>query len=50
MKLTDFVVKKAIIPQLKATGKEEVIKEMVASLKAAGSIRAEDEEAPAWTS
>lgn len=45
MKLTDFVVQKAIIPNLKATTKEEVIREMVASLKSAGTIRAEEEEA-----
>lgn len=45
MKLTDFVVKKAIVPDLKATTKEDVIREMVASLKTAGSISAEDEEA-----
>jgi PTS system nitrogen regulatory IIA component len=45
MKLTDFVVKKAILPELKATSKEDVIKEMVASLKSAGTIKAEDEEA-----
>ncbi len=45
MKLTDFVVQKAIIPNLKATSKEDVIREMVASLKNAGSIKAEDEEA-----
>ncbi|MEQ9411540.1 MAG: PTS sugar transporter subunit IIA [Fuerstiella sp.] len=45
MKLTDFVVQKAIVPELKASTKEEAIREMVASLKNAGSIRAEDEEA-----
>lgn len=45
MKLTDFVVKKAIIPGLKATTKEDVIREMVSSLKATGNVRAEDEEA-----
>ena len=45
MKLTDFVVQKAIIPDLKATTKEEVIREMVASLKSAGTIKAEEEEA-----
>ncbi|MCA9047332.1 MAG: PTS sugar transporter subunit IIA [Planctomycetaceae bacterium] len=45
MKLTDFVVKQAIIPDLKATSKETVIREMVASLKNSGNIRAEDEEA-----
>lgn len=45
MKLTEFVVQKAIVPELKATNKEDVIREMVASLKNAGSIRAEDEDA-----
>ena len=45
MKLTDFVVQKAIIPDLKATTKEEVIRAMVASLKSAGTIKAEEEEA-----
>lgn len=45
MKLTDFVVQKAIIPELKATTKEEVIREMVSSLKNVGSISSEDEEA-----
>lgn len=45
MKLTDFVVQKAIIPELKASSKEDVIREMVASLKKVGSIKAEDEEA-----
>ena len=49
MKLTDFVVQKAIIPDLKATTKEDVIREMVASLKAAGTIKAEEEEnCPFW--
>lgn len=45
MKLTDFVVKSAIVPNLKATSKEEVIREMVASLKTAGNIKAEEEDA-----
>ena len=45
MKLTEFVVKEAILPSLKATKKEEVIREMVASLKEAGAFRASDEEA-----
>jgi PTS system nitrogen regulatory IIA component len=38
MKLTEFVVERAIIPDLKATSKDEAIKEMVAGLKAAGRI------------
>ena len=45
MKLTDFVVKSAIVPDLKATSKEDVIREMVASLKNSGNIKAEDENA-----
>lgn len=45
MKLTDFVVKSAVIPELKATSKEDVIREMVSSLKNSGNIKAEDEEA-----
>lgn len=45
MKLTDFVVRKAIIPNLKAAAKEDVIREMVAGLKNTGTIKAEDEEA-----
>jgi PTS system fructose-specific IIA component/PTS system nitrogen regulatory IIA component len=45
MKLTEFVIKEAILPGLKATSKEDVIREMVASLKAAGAVKASDEEA-----
>lgn len=45
MKLTEFVVQKAIVPELKSTAKEDVIRELVASLKNAGSIAAEEEEA-----
>lgn len=45
MKLTDFVVRKAIVPKLNATTKEDVIREMVASLKECGSIKPDDEEA-----
>ncbi|MFN6149991.1 MAG: PTS sugar transporter subunit IIA [Planctomyces sp.] len=45
MKLTEFVIKEAILPTLKATSKEAVIREMVASLKASGTISAEHEEA-----
>jgi len=44
MKLTEFVVKESILPSLKATAKEDVIREMVASLKAAGAINASEEE------
>lgn len=45
MKLTDFVVRKAIVPKLQSTSKEDVIREMVASLKECGSIKPEDEDA-----
>jgi PTS system fructose-specific IIA component/PTS system nitrogen regulatory IIA component len=45
MKLTEFVIKEAILPSLKATKKEDVIREIVASLKATGSLNAADEEA-----
>ncbi|MEZ6040463.1 MAG: PTS sugar transporter subunit IIA [Planctomycetaceae bacterium] len=45
MKLTDFVVREAIVPSLTSTTKEEVIREIVASLKSTGVFRAEDEEA-----
>jgi nitrogen PTS system EIIA component len=44
MKLTDFVVPKAIIPDLKASSKEEAIRAMIESLKTAGSINADDAE------
>ncbi len=44
MKLCDFVVADAILPELAASTKESAIKAMVASLKDAGGIRAEDEE------
>ncbi|MFQ5732554.1 MAG: PTS sugar transporter subunit IIA [Planctomycetaceae bacterium] len=44
MKLTDFVVSRAILPDLQATSKEDAIRAMVAGLKAAGSISADDEE------
>ena len=45
MKLTEFVIKEAILPSLKATSKEDVIREMVAHLKGAGALKAADEEA-----
>lgn len=45
MKLTDFVVKDAIVPQLQSSSKEDVTREMVASLKSSGNIKAEEEEA-----
>ena len=44
MKLTEFVIKDAIIPALSSSKKEDVIREMVGSLKAQGAVKAEDEE------
>ena len=39
MKLTDFVVPDAIIPDMNATSKEDAIRAMIDSLKAVGSIQ-----------
>jgi mannitol/fructose-specific phosphotransferase system IIA component (Ntr-type) len=44
MRMSDFVVRDAIIPQLAATTKEGVIREMVESLRAAGQFRGADPE------
>lgn len=44
MKLCDFVVREAILPDMPATSKESAIAAMVASLRAAGSIQASDEQ------
>lgn len=44
MKLSDFVVPEAIMPDLNVDSKESAIRAMVASLKDCGSISAEDEE------
>ena len=44
MKLCDFVVADAIVPNLQVGSKEQAIRAMVASLKSAGSIKAEDED------
>ncbi|WP_437203163.1 PTS sugar transporter subunit IIA [Planctomicrobium sp. SH664] len=44
MRLTEFVVPDAILPTLQAENKESAIRQMVASLKNAGKIRATDEE------
>jgi len=44
MRMSDFVVKEAIIPDLKATTKEGVIREMVESLKTASQFKAGDPE------
>ena len=44
MKMTDFVVKEAIVPDLQANTKEAAIRALVDSLRKSGSIRAEDEQ------
>jgi nitrogen PTS system EIIA component len=44
MKLNEFVVADAIVPDLQATSKEDAIRAMVASLKKSGAIPAADEE------
>ncbi|MBN1342931.1 MAG: PTS sugar transporter subunit IIA [Phycisphaerae bacterium] len=45
MKLSDFVVKEAIIPELDSTDRNAVIRELVESLKKAGKVAAGDVEA-----
>lgn len=44
MKLCDFVVADAILPDLTASAKESAIRQMVAQLRQSGSIKADDEE------
>jgi PTS system fructose-specific IIA component/PTS system nitrogen regulatory IIA component len=44
MKLSDFVISEAIMPELNIESKEGAIRAMVESLKNAGSISADDEE------
>src|SRR5438128_1643773 len=44
MRMTDFVVRDAIIPELTATGKESVIREMIGSLGAAGYFKTAETE------
>ena len=44
MRMSDFVVRDAIIPELTASTKEGVIREMVESLKAAGQFKSGDPE------
>lgn len=44
MKLSDFVVSEAILPDLQVESKEDAIRQMVASLTSSGSIRQEDED------
>ena len=43
MKLSDFIVADAVIPELKASSKDEAIREMVASLVKTGNVAAEHE-------
>ena len=45
MKLSDFVVREAVRPDLAATTKEEVIREMVGSLRDTGHVSNTDHEA-----
>src|SRR5262245_55861890 len=44
MRMSDFVVREAILPEVTATTKEPVIREMVESLRNAGQFRAADTE------
>jgi mannitol/fructose-specific phosphotransferase system IIA component (Ntr-type) len=44
MRIADFVVREAIIPDVSATTKEGVIREMVESLRAAGHFKTGDPE------
>ncbi|HMF11763.1 MAG TPA: PTS sugar transporter subunit IIA [Gemmataceae bacterium] len=44
MRIADFVVRDAILPDLKGTNKEGVIREMVESLRAAGNFKSGDPE------
>jgi nitrogen PTS system EIIA component len=44
MRIADFVVRDAIIPDVSATNKEGVIREMVESLRAAGNFKTGDPE------
>jgi PTS system fructose-specific IIA component/PTS system nitrogen regulatory IIA component len=39
MRMSDFVVRDAILPDLRATTKEEVIREIVESLRSAGQLK-----------
>ena len=44
MRMSDFVVREAILPDVKATTKEGVIREMVDSLRATGAFKSRDPE------
>ena len=45
MKLSDFVIPEAVIPNLTGTTKEQVIREMVDGLRLTGHVKQEDQEA-----
>lgn len=45
MRLTEFVVIDAVVPELKADSKESAVRQMVQSLRAAGRIKESDEDA-----
>ena len=47
MKLSDFVVREAILVDLQAGGKEEAIREIVGSLSRAGKLAEGDQESVA---
>lgn len=44
MRMSDFVVREAIVPDLKATTKEGVVREMIESLRTAGYFKGSDPE------
>jgi mannitol/fructose-specific phosphotransferase system IIA component (Ntr-type) len=44
IRITDFVVREAIVPSIEAVSKESVIRELVTSLKSTGKIAETDEE------
>lgn len=43
IRITDFVIREAILPSVTAQTKEDVVRELVASLTAAGKVAAADE-------
>ncbi|HEV3118840.1 MAG TPA: PTS sugar transporter subunit IIA, partial [Gemmataceae bacterium] len=44
MRMTDFVVREAIVPELTATSKDGVIREMIGSLAGAGYFKGTETE------
>jgi nitrogen PTS system EIIA component len=44
MRMSDFVIRDAILPELKAATKEDVIREVVESLRASGQLKADTED------